>query len=252
MKRFGLTAAASILVAWSASAMAAEPGPMPPKPARLPDGRPNWTGVWVSVGGLIDGSTQAYASGNNAPKEGAPLKSPFKERYQALLDQAAANKPPPDPTAACLPPGMPRMMNMPYTMEILQTPGQVTIFGEWQAATRRIFLNRAMPAADDIIPTYNGLSIGRWEGDTLVVETVGIREDTPLDVSGRPHSDQMTLTERWRMTDPLTLTDEITVKDPKAYEASYVMVRRFHHRPDLFIQEYVCEENNRDGGKPAS
>ena len=246
-----LLATSAPTLAQAPAASEAKPAPQAPKPARLADGRPNWTGMWVPVGGLIDGSKAAYADGNQPPKEGGVLKSPYKEQHQKLLDEAAAGKPPADPTAACLPPGMPRMMNMPYTMEILQTPGQVTIFGEWQATVRRIFLDRPLPPEDDIIPTYNGTSVAHWEGDTLVVKTVGLRADTPLDVSGRPHSDAMTLEERWQMTDPLTLTDEITVTDPKAFEAPWKMVRRFHHRPDLSIQEYVCEENNRDGGAPA-
>jgi len=77
--------------------------------------------------------------------------------------------------------GMPRMMGMIYGMELLQTPGQITMTSEWQDASRRVWLNRSQhPPADELDPTYAGDSIGHWQGDTLVVDTVGVREDVPL------------------------------------------------------------------------
>ena len=104
-----------------------------------------------------------------------------------------------DNTAKCLPPGMPAMMNMAYGMEIMQTKDKVTFFSELNDALRRVYLDGRKPTPailDD--PTYAGYSTGHWEGDTLVVETVALRDNTYIE-GFTPHSDQMTIRERIRL-----------------------------------------------------
>jgi hypothetical protein len=231
-----------------------------PKPRRLPDGHPNWTGFWTPVGGLLDRNfgpgakapPPAPATANGAQSRIQPLaelRSPYKEKYQALLDAAARGQPTPDPTALCLPPGMPRMMRATYGVEILQTPGQVTMTSEWQAASRRIWTDgRRHPDPEDLLPSYAGDSIGHWEGDTLVVNTVGVRTDVLLDQSGLPISKKLVITERIHETPDHLLQDEITIDDADVFTAPWQLVFRYRYRPELSLQEYVCLENNRNVG----
>lgn len=237
-------------------------GPVvPPSPTRLPDGRPNWTGFWVPAGGLleIDIGLGGTPSSKDAPSgstllRGPPLskfselKSPFKEQFAKLNADAASGKVS-DPVALCFPPGMPRMMGMIYGMEFLQTPGQITVTSEWQAASRRIWLNRSThPPAEELDPTYTGDSIGHWEADTLVVDTIGIREDVPLNFTGLPHSKNLHVVERFSSQKPGILTDQITIDDPDAFVSPWKEVETYRFRPDLHLEEYECLENNRNVG----
>jgi hypothetical protein len=128
----------------------------------------------------------------------------------------------------------------------------VTIIAEWSSQVRRVFTDgRGHPAPDDLDPTYNGHSIGRWEGKgkdaVLVIDTVGIRGDTGFDSSGIEHSDQIHVVERMRQSSPDLLEDEITVIDPKAFAHPWVVTKKYKRGgPEAKIMEYVCEENNRD------
>ena len=251
----GLAALALAATAPQASAQTSSPGPLPP---RLSDGRPNWTGFWTPVGGLLDrdlgpgavAGKPSGAQGAQMPRSPhSPLRSPYRERYEKALADGARGVVTFDPTALCLPPGMPRMMAATYGMEILQTAGQITITGEWQAAQRRIWTDGSShPPADELLATYAGHSIGRWEDDTLVVETVGVRDDVLIDQSGLPVSDALRITERLHLEPSGILVDEVTVDDPKVFEKPWTHVRRYRFRPELRLQEYVCEENNRNVG----
>ncbi|MEO6378807.1 MAG: hypothetical protein ABIO37_12345 [Caulobacteraceae bacterium] len=247
-----------------AGAPVGAPKPVAPNPARLADGKPNWTGFWTVVGGLLDrnfgpGYVAPEPSGGaqnagNRTRGISELKSPYKEKYEALLAASAKGMVLKDPAALCNPAGMPRMMNMTYGMEFLQVPGMIAVTSEYGPFTRRIWMDgRKHPPEDELDPTFSGHSIGRWEGDTLVVDTVGLRDDTLIDQSGLMHSDQMHLVERWSQTEPGVLTVEITVSDPKVFTKPWKIVKRYGHRPDLNIQEYNCLENNRnvgDNGQP--
>ncbi|HTI66048.1 MAG TPA: hypothetical protein VL460_00725 [Caulobacteraceae bacterium] len=202
---------------------------------------PNWNGVWERQGSIL--FDPAVPPGR---PETPPLTPEYRKKYDAILAQAAAGNPVADPGAMCLPAGMPRVMVMTYPMEILMIPGQVTIIAEWSSQTRRIFTDgRPHPADPD--PTYQGHSIGHWEGDTLVVDTVGIRGDTVFDSTGLGHSDRIHVTERMRQTSPTVLEDQITVEDPVAFTRPWVVTRKYTKGgPELQIMEYVCEENNRN------
>ncbi len=237
----------------SAPVPAAKPA-VPPQPARLPDGKPNWTGFWVPVGGLmevyrgpsgVDGRN-ATANTPQARRDIPPLKSPYKEAYEARMELAKKG-PLPDPTALCYPLGMPRMMGMIYGMEFLQTPNVISITGEFNSTMRRIWMDlKEHPPEDELEDTYVGHSIGRWEGDTLVVDTVGVREDIPMDQSGLRHGRKMRIVERFTHTTPGILQVEQTITDPDVFEGPWKQVRSFRHRPDLRLREFVCLENNRN------
>jgi hypothetical protein len=180
-------------------------------------------------------------------RPGVPeMKSPYKEQYEALRKRAESGETLPDPTAACLPAGMPRMMGAVYGLEILQTPKIVAMTSEFGPVTRRIWMNEQHPPVDELDETYTGHSIGHWEGDVLVVETVGLRKDLPLDYAFLPHSAKLKITERFRQTAPDTLVDEITFDDPEAYVAPWTERYAYQYRADLKLQEFVCLENNRN------
>ena len=246
----------------AATAAEAAQGPVvPPSPKRLPNGKPNWTGFWAPVGGLLDiniGLGGVAAKSDAAPGSEAlrrppfsnfsMLKSPYKEQLEKATADALKGKFA-DPVALCFPPGMPRMMVMVYGMELLQTAGQITMTSEWQAESRRIWLNQSKhPSDDELDPTYAGHSIGHWEGDTLIVDTVGIREDVPVNYTGLPHSKRMHIVEKFTSKKPGLLTDEITIDDPDAFVAPWVEVETYRYRPDQHLEEYECLENNRNVG----
>jgi hypothetical protein len=221
-----------------APAKAAPAKPVPPAPrltALYADPKqPDLTGVWLVTGYFtID------------PNKVMPAyKPPYGELYAKRVKAFNAGAPIDDVTADCLPPGMPHVMVVPYPFEIIQTPGRVLMLYEYAGQVRRIYLDGAQPKEPD--PTYYGTSVGKWEGDTLVVTTTNIREDTQLDFSGPPHSDELTITERIRRTAADTLEDQITLTDAKAFAQPFTTTRVYKAHPDWTIGEYVCEENNRN------
>jgi hypothetical protein len=139
------------------------------------------------------------------------------------------------------------MMNMFYGMEIMQSKDKITMYGEMNDMYRRIFLDNRQPSRKVLNdPTYAGYSTGRWEGDTLVVETVALRDDSLIEdfVSFSPHSEKMTVHERLRLLEPGVLEDRITVTDPEALLEPFVMVRTFRKAalPNDELREFACAE----------
>jgi len=143
--------------------------------------------------------------------------------------------------------GVPFVMDPGRPLDIRQGATAVIIAPENASAPRYLYTNRATHISDDIFdPSTNGDSIAHWEGDTLVVDTVGLRGDTVFDVSGAPHSDAMRVTERIRRTGPDVIEDRMVVEDPKALTKPWTVVRTYERKPDWKIAEYVCEENQRN------
>ena len=172
------------------------------------------------------------------PNGGAPLTPWAEAKFKTTNLQTN------DPNLACLPLGLPRfMISVPYPMEIFQVPTRVIFLQEGPQTMRQIHMNRQHPK--DLDPTYSGDSIGKWEGDTLVVDTIGFNDKTWLDGSGLPHSEAMHLVERIRRIDHDTLVYDFTVEDPKAYTKPLSGHEVYKLKPDWEIHEYVCEENNK-------
>jgi hypothetical protein len=196
---------------------------------------PNFSGVW-----FIDGYHR-----NILPNEDPPFQ-PWAEALFKERDFENAHRDPdsgPDPTERCIPPGIPRTMMQPFPWEIVQARDRVIMIFEYQSLVRQIFMDgRGHPK--DLEPTYMGHAIGKFEGDTLVIDTVGFNDKTWLDPMGLPHSDAMHVVEHIRRVDHDTLVDEYTIDDPKAYTKSWTTQRTFKLKPDWQIQEYVCAENN--------
>ena len=171
--------------------------------------------------------------------------SRFHLEHEPFVGYRIALAPEADASTQCLPHGMPRLMESPYPIEIVQTAGRITFLHEVAHNVRRIWLNRAHPNPPR--PTFLGDSIGRWEGDTLVVDTVGLNDRTFIDDEGSSHSTQLHTIERYRKIDGGAKLELImTVEDPVTLEHPYSYRRIYHWRPDVRPQEYICEENNRN------
>ena len=204
------------------------------------DKLPDWGGVWVL--------SQRRPAAGSPPTEPPKLKGKYLAAYEAWNKARQQNSGmAPKETSNCMPPGMPRMMGTgQYPMEFLFTPGRVTTLHEAWMQNRTIFTDgRGHP--DDLEPGIFGHSIGRWEGETLVVDTVGIKTITELD-TGMKHSDKLHITERIHLAqgDPETLMDEMTLEDPEALEAPARRTYNFRRERDWTLMEFVCAENDRN------
>jgi hypothetical protein len=141
------------------------------------------------------------------------------------------------------------MMTTPYPMEIIQLPEQKRILMIYEGGAhvwRIIYMDgRKHPEGDALSLTWMGHSVGHWEGDTLVVDSVGFNEGTWIDMGGKPHTDLLHLVERFTRTDLYTLHYEATIDDPGAYTAPWNVRFDVTWDPNGEIQEYICQENNR-------
>jgi len=205
------------------------PAAQPPSPGQPPP--PTRTAP------LSDGSR---GRAPNAPK----LTPQYMATWQAISKDRVAGGSESDLTAKCLPPGMPAMMNMAYGMEVMQTTDKITFFSELNDALRRVYLDgrkASQTVLDD--PTYAGFSTGRWEGGTLVVETVALNDKSYIE-GFTPHSDQMTVRERIRFIGPGLLEDRITVTDPKALTEPWETVKTYRKAAagDDQLREFACAE----------
>jgi hypothetical protein len=211
--------------------------------AKLPDLNGVWEATTVGGGNRAGAAGRAAGARAGGPRAGGPPRGPALTTEYAAKKREIESRGAEDTEAAnCLPPGMPGVMGQPYPYEFLVTPGKVTIIGEAYMQVRHIYTDgRPMPADPD--PTFNGTSIGRWEGDTLVVETTAFSPNTKLD-RNTPHSDKMRITERMRLTGPDLMTIETTVSDPEALTAPWTTTRTLGRHRDWTTREYICEENN--------
>jgi hypothetical protein len=195
------------------------------------------SGIWVR-----DSDPRADAS---SPGAAPPLKEPYAKSYKA----SRKNPAPPTPAGEkCKVEGMPTIMAAHNALEILQTPGQVTVLAEYMSQTRRIYLDEPLPAPDDVNPGYMGYSVAKWHGNTLEVQTVGVREDVRyLDI---PHSAKMHISEKIHLAAPDRLQDDITIVDPvltRPYSLTFTYKRDRQHR----IMEYPCVHKGIAAAEPS-
>ncbi len=203
-----------------------------------PKNRRDLTGIWINQGGI--GWTPGVAPGRG---QNPPLNAEYQKIFDQHIANAAAGKPTGDPTANCLPPGMPRIMTMTYPMEITIGPDRVLIYAEWDEQVRRIFTDgRPLPAEPD--PSYNGESVGHWEGDFLISTSFGFKQDTNMESSGLPKSEKAIAYERIWLADDNTLRNEITIVDPVAFTKPWTVTKTYKRAPsDFKLMPYVCENN---------
>lgn len=223
-----------------------DPGPPAPK---LADGTVNLGRVEKGKGAWLPGQVQDYSKILKDPAKGIPYMpwSKALKDYRKDVTESAE-----DPQGFCIPPGGPRLQTTMFPMEIIQLPGQDRIIQILQGGGhiwREIFLDgRPHPESFDGLdasPTFMGHSVGRWEGDMLVVDTIGFNEGTWLDMDGHPHTDQMHLIERYSRPGINVLRYEATIDDPAAYTEPWTMALDIPWGANSSITEYICQENNR-------
>jgi hypothetical protein len=205
----------------------ARKAPAPPSgPApKTPEGKADFSGVWV-----LSGSTTI---------PGEPSYQPWAKK---LYDERKAAKGKGDPESFCLPDGAVRVTALPY--KIVQGPKMIVLLSEGNTHSyRRFFLDgrSPKPQLDLDSEMYTGVSIGKWDGDALIVDTVGFNDKTWLDPTGKPHSEMMKLTERYTRPDLGHLSVQITINDEKALTKPFTFNRVFTLAPGWDLEEYVCQ-----------
>ncbi len=227
---------------------------------RAADGKPDLTGVWQAGstrrgtweeanadGGLGGGPAVPTAPGKAAApprREPAPYQPWAAQKVLESFNRRAID----DPTAYCLPPGVPRVTSVGlFPMQIVQTPRTIVMMYEYLNAFRTIAIDAKHP--DDLEPSFMGDSVGHWEGDTLVVDVTGFNDKTWLIGAGTFHSEELHVTERYTRTDFDTIRYEATMEDPKVLTKPWVFRTTIMRRDGTRLREYICDENNLDRGR---
>jgi hypothetical protein len=223
--------------------------------AKLPD----FTGVWempLGDASLIVKPGAAKQNPAKAPSRSAGPAMPkqptldLTPAWAAKLKYLKAHPPQDNPQANCVPNGMPDIMAQPYPYEFLFSPGEVTIIGEAFRMIRDIYTD-GRPLPKDPTPSFWGTSVGHWDGQTLVAESVGFLPQTDI-IPGSgierrfPHSGKMKIIERFRLLDPDTMRIETTIIDPVILTHPYTTTQILKRHPTWTIDEYICEQNNRN------
>jgi hypothetical protein len=217
------------------------------------DGRPDFTGVWAGpgFGGAIGRYDTDAGFGQGGPRANLDpdLWPPFEPGGETFMFRYnVGDLRVDDPVALCFPDGMPREAFTFYPQQWIQTPKHVVVINEFMHWPRVIPLGSPnRPHDPDVGLTYMGDSIGWWEGDTLVIDTIGLRE-WPFDSSHEParwHSDELHLVERLRYTDPMMVSYEMTFDDPVIWTRPWKQQFQMTLHPTWKILEYVCQENDR-------
>jgi len=169
-----------------------------------------------------------------------PLTAEGKALYEQHL-VARRELPPREDMSRCVPSGMPRAMWAPLPMLIVQTARKISIIQEYHHQLRHIYMDEPLPSLDDIELSYMGESVGRWEGDTLVIETIGLHRNTVLDREGLPHTRNMRITERLRLLDDgRVLENVVTFDDPQLYTQPWSSRVVYDSKPGVQLKEYNC------------
>ena len=232
----GVASVAAFIIVLSAPATAQTPTPAP-KPAppapRLANGTPDLSGVWMGGGGVSER--------NLKPGDAIMLLPEAKK----IVDSRQLKD---DPEAHCLPTGVPRMNPYPWRMVQSVDTKYIWILFEGNIHSyRQIFLDgRLHPKDPD--PTWYGHSTGKWEGDTLVVDTVGYNDLFWFGANKLPHTTQLHTIERFTRTDLNTLSWDITIIDPGSYAKPFTVQTRARFEPTWELMEYICQENNTNVG----
>jgi hypothetical protein len=197
---------------------------------------PDFTGTW-----RVTGFTPTLKTDKGAAP---PLRPEARKIYEQRIADRAAKHDVKDPIEACLPHGAVRLMYAPYPMVLLQSNGQLDMIQEANHTTRLVYIDAKPVDPED--PKWLGDSTGHWQGKTLVVDTINNDHRTWLDKAGLPHSDDMKVTERLSLSaDGLTLTDKITIDDPKTYTAPWTTTVHYKRLPGMELAENVCTRDHR-------
>jgi hypothetical protein len=199
---------------------------------KAPDGKPDLSGMWEHLNAR---DSAYYLNG---------IDIPWQPWAKKLFDERTENNQKDNPETLCLPRGVPKADAFDIH-KIVQMPGLIVILYEYQSTFRQIFTDgRPLPKNPE--PTWMGYSVGRWEGDTLVVESNGFNGKTWLSGRGNPTTDALHVTERMRRRDFGHMDVQITIDDPKAYTKPWTAELHPELIPDTELIEFVCNENERD------
>ena len=217
---------------------------------RTADGKPDLSGVWENFRAVAAPSTTGLGptlGSNQFWDIGYGMKGglPYQPWAKELLAKRMGENSKDNPDAHCLPMGLMQLHNHPQPRKIIQTPNVIVILYEGNSGMRQIFTDgRALPSRD-VQPWWYGYSVGKWDGDTLVVETTGFRDDGWLDVNGSPLTEAGKMTERFRRVNYGNLEIEVTVDDPKAYTKPWTAKMTQRIMLDTELIEFVCNENEK-------
>ena len=223
---------------------------------RTPDGKPDLSGNWVRFQGDAGRGRGATATPPPAPPGTPPVATffnvgagfpdglPFQPWAAELRKTRDSTNSKDNPDALCLPMGIMQFHMHGQPRKIMQNPGLVAIMYEANYGLRYIYTDgRTLPPQGEPQPWWYGYSVGRWDGDTLVVETNNLKDDGWLDVRGSPLTDQAKISERFRRVSYGKLEIDITIDDPKAYTKPFTVRVNQQIAPDNEIIEFVCNEN---------
>jgi hypothetical protein len=225
---------------------------------RTADGKPDLSGIWGlacpvadNLNGTVTGANVFCATEVSVPPEffdfGRSLKDglPYQPWAAEVVKKTRAAGRPDDPLSRCFPPGAVRLEVFPLFRKMIQIPGLLVILNEHNASYRQIFTDgRALPV--DPNPSFNGYSSAKWEGDTLVVQTIGFRDGLWLDTGGSPLTEAAKVTEKFQRLNYGTLEIELTVDDSKAYTKPWSIKVTQIIAPDTELLDFICLENERD------
>ena len=241
----GGPAAAQPAAAPAGANAAAKPVP------KAANGKPDLSGIWIATGALLlfEGE-QALAAAQAADKAAGraappPEPAPYKPDADAKRQYYLARRGIDDPMGRCLLTGVPRIQYRPLPFEIIQLPNRTIILYEIHHAFR-IIPTDGTPHPSDLEPSYLGDSVGRWDGDTFVVDVAGFNTNTWLAGVGTIHSEQLHVTERYTRDSFDTIRYDVTMEDPVVFTKPWHMHEVFRLRPNERIREYECIENNED------
>jgi hypothetical protein len=224
--------------------------------AAAPRTLPDWSGAWVMQGPTVFDPATVQPPNGRAGDPGVREFPPYNDEWESLYKRhidLIRQGTFPDPISTCgTPHGFPRMMNVPDVYEFAVTSEKVVILAENGPNILRIYTDGRMhPAKEDLWPTYNGSSVGHWEGDTLVFDTISMKgwsgKDVILDRTGLVLSDASRVTTRLRTLDETTMEAQMVVTDPKALKAPWHVTKRYRRQPaGTWAWDYACAENNRN------
>ena len=220
---------------------------------RLPDGKPDFSGLWhVAVRNPCNAALNRFSGCTEIG--GSPLARdlgvnlpgglPYQPWAAEIVKQRAADDSRDDPHVRCLPDNPPRHWGLPHLNKLVHTPKLLVVLYEVNAMYRQIFTD-GRPLPEDPTPGWNGYSTGRWESDTLIVQTIGFRDSLWIDLHGSPMSDAAKMTERLRRPNYGTLEVEITVDDPKVYTQPWTVRMDQVIELDTDLIDEFCLENEK-------
>ena len=221
-------------------------------PPRTAWGDPDFSGIWERYGGFGNSEDEdEEAVAPDAPPQatffdlGANMEGglPYSDWARQVREERMANDMRDNPDAHCLPIGHMQLHQHPQPHKIVQTPELIVMIWESNGGLRQIFMDGRQLPDNDPLPWWYGYSVGRWEGDTLVVETIGLRDDVWLDVNGSPLTNTGKITERFTRDSYGHMTVDVTIEDPQAYTEAFTVRVEHGIMLDTNLIEFICNEN---------